>query len=76
MSADVSQSVASLIDTVHQLKDLIVALDRRLPQVERSGEVAIATAAVRLKTEAMKRIAELEIEIAARPSDDGRTTHS
>jgi hypothetical protein len=72
----VSQHNASLIDTIAQLKDLIVALDRRLPQVERSGELAIASAAVRLRTEAMKRIAELETEIADRPSHDDRSTPS
>ena len=69
-------SLASLKATVAQLDDLITALDRRLPQVERSGESAIANAAVRLRNEAVKRIGELEAEIAGRPSHDRRPTAS
>ena len=46
--------------TIRDLSELIDALDRRLPQVERSGEASIARAAARLKDEAIKRIAELE----------------
>jgi len=62
----------ALSETVLQLQDLILALDRRLPQVQRAGESAIANAAVRLRMEASKRIGELEAEIAERPSEDGR----
>ena len=46
--------------TIHDLSELVAALDRRVPQVERSGEVSIARAAARLKAEAMQRIADLE----------------
>jgi hypothetical protein len=46
--------------TVRELKELIAALDRRVPQVERAGEVSIARAAAELKAEAMKRIEDLE----------------
>ena len=46
--------------TIHEMYELIAALDRRVPQVERVGEVAIARAAAALKAEALKRIAELE----------------
>jgi hypothetical protein len=46
--------------TIRDLSELIAALDRRVPQVERSGEVSIARAAARLKGEAMQRIADLE----------------
>lgn len=63
-------TLASLAETVVQLNDLIRALDRRLPQVQRSGESTIADAAERLRLEACKRIAELEAEIAGRPSED------
>ena len=45
---------------VRELRELIAALDRRVPQVERIGEVAIARAAAVLKSEALKRIEELE----------------
>lgn len=52
--------------TIVQLSELIAAIDRRLPQVERAGEAVIANAAMRLRTEAAKRIVELEAEVAAR----------
>jgi hypothetical protein len=45
---------------VRELEELIAALDRRVPQVERVGEVAIAAAAAALRTEAVKRIGALE----------------
>lgn len=47
---------------VRELHELIAALDRRVPQVERVGEVSIARAAAALKGEALKRIEELEHE--------------
>ena len=53
-----------------QLVELIAAIDRRLPQVERSGEAAIANAAMHLRIEATKRIVELEAEVAGRGSVD------
>lgn len=53
--------------TICHLKELISALDRRLPQVERSGEASIARSAAALKAEALKRIADLEREAAAVP---------
>jgi hypothetical protein len=53
--------------TVRELYELVAALDRRVPHVERLGEVSIARAAVALKIEALKRIEELEGE--ARPAD-------
>ena len=49
---------------VRELQELIEALDRRLPQVERVGEVAIARAAADLKTIALKRIEDLERQAA------------
>jgi len=68
--------LAGLIDTVGQLNELISAIDRRLPQVQRSGEAAIANAAVRLRIEAEKRIRELEQEIASQRSIDRRPAAS
>ena len=38
------------------LRELIDALDRRVPQVERMGEIRIAREAAALKNEAMRRI--------------------
>ena len=47
------------------LLELIDALDRRLPHVERSGEAAIADDAAALKRRALERIAQLEREAEA-----------
>ena len=52
---------------IHNLQELIAALDRRVPQVERGGEASIARAAEVLRAEATRRIAELERESAADP---------
>jgi hypothetical protein len=48
--------------TLQDLYELIAALDRRVPQVERVGEISIARAASALKLEALKRIEQLERE--------------
>ena len=48
------------LETIRDLIELIEAIDRRAPQLERSGEAAIATAAVQLRIQAQARIAELE----------------
>jgi hypothetical protein len=53
--------------TIRNLHELIAALDRRVPQVERSGEGSIARAAAALRAEALKRIADLEREAATGP---------
>jgi len=45
---------------VRQLRELVVALDQRVPHVERSGEAAIARDAAALREKALRRIAELE----------------
>ena len=45
---------------VRELLELIAALDRRVPHVERTGETAIARDALALKALALKRIEELE----------------
>lgn len=44
---------------VHDLRELIAALDRRVPRLEREGERKIALDAKVLKRAALKRIAEL-----------------
>ena len=54
MSARVSET---LLD---DLRELVAALDRRVPRLEREGEKAIARDAARLKDEALRRIADLE----------------
>lgn len=60
----VATSKSTRAQTLRHLYELIAALDRRVPQVERGGEISIARAALALKTEALKRIAELEDEAA------------
>ncbi len=45
---------------VRGLLDLIAALDRRVPRVERAGETDIARDAAELKARALRRIAELD----------------
>jgi hypothetical protein len=47
------------------LYEVIAALDRRVPQVQRAGEASIAHAAAALRAEAVQRIANLEREAAA-----------
>ena len=45
---------------IRHLRELITALDRRVPHIERSGEAAIARDAAALRDKALKRIAALE----------------
>lgn len=45
---------------IRELHELIAALDRRVPQVHRVGELAIARSAAALRAEALKRIEALE----------------
>ena len=51
---------------VHDLRELIAALDRRVPCLEREGERDIALDAKALKRTALKRIAELERSVSPR----------
>jgi hypothetical protein len=51
-------------NAVQELQELIAALDRRVPQVQRAGETGIARDAAMLKARALKRIEELEGETA------------
>jgi hypothetical protein len=64
MTQEVTAAVGSPAQTVRELLELIAALDRRVPQVERVGEISIARAASALKLEALKRIEELERELS------------
>jgi type VI protein secretion system component VasF len=57
---------------VRELHELIAALDRRVPHVERVGETAIARAAAALRDEALKRIATLEREADATAASSER----
>ncbi len=53
--------------TIRELQELVAALDRRVPQVRRLGEVSIARAAASLKAAALRRIEELEQAAPAAP---------
>jgi hypothetical protein len=45
--------------TIRQLLELIAALDRRVPHIQRAGEASIARDAAALKARALKRLKEL-----------------
>lgn len=45
---------------IQQLRELIAALDARVPHLERTGETRIADDATALRTNAVQRIAELD----------------
>lgn len=52
---------------IRDLRELIVALDRRVPRRERPEEASIARDAAALRALALTRIAALEREDAIRP---------
>lgn len=45
---------------IQHLRELIAALDRRVPNFEKQGEIVIARDAAALKARALARLAELE----------------
>ena len=53
-------------ELTRELEDLIAALDRRVPRVERAGEADIAREAAALRAKAVERLAEL-LDGAVRP---------
>jgi hypothetical protein len=60
---------------IEDLRELVQALDRRVPQFERRGETDIARDAEALKNKALERIADLEsagdaAQVADRRSSD------
>ena len=65
-------TVTELRTTMDQLVELVSAIDRRLPQVQRAGEGAIANAAMRLRIEAHKRIDQIKLEVAGREHEGSR----
>jgi hypothetical protein len=58
--------------TIRDLMELIDAIDRRAPQLQRTGEAEIATTALRLRDRAAARIVELERISAAASIDPAR----
>ena len=59
MSAVPTTSDVSLT-LIEDLRELVAAIDRRVPRLERAGETAIARDALRLRDEAVARLATLE----------------
>ncbi len=47
------------VDVVRRLRELITAIDRRVPQRHRSGESVIADDAARLRAKAVQQIEDL-----------------
>ena len=61
------------MQTIAALRELIEALDRRVPHVERAGEAQIAKDAAALRREAVDRIEELTRAGANQASDNSST---
>jgi hypothetical protein len=59
--------------TIHELEELISALDRRVPRVEQVGEAAIAHDAAALRAKAVERLAELAADDSAAADRDEPT---
>ena len=55
----------SLTELARRLRELISALDRRAPRVERAGEAAIARDAAVLREKAVNRLAEIADQTTA-----------
>ena len=49
-------------EQIRHVRELIAALDRRLPHIERAGEADIARDAAALKKKALERLAELQAD--------------
>jgi hypothetical protein len=61
-SASIPSKTSTRTGAIRELRELIAALDRRVPQVQRAGEPSIAREAAALKARALKRIEELTRE--------------
>ena len=65
---------SELAGKIGHLYELIAALDRRVPQVERIGEIDIAREGRALRERAVQRIAELEANLViSRPPGSPQT---
>lgn len=63
--SDNTMTVRSHQTFVHDLRERVAAIDRRVPRIEREGERDIARDAQRLRRHALKRLAELERSLSA-----------
>jgi hypothetical protein len=77
MSSDKGIAQSHRTRTLRHLHELIAALDRRVPHVERTGEIEIARQGRALREKALQRIAELEASLETRHTTrklpDGRS---
>ena len=48
---------------IRELHELVAALDRRVPRLDRADEPLIARDAAALRAQALKRIAELTVQV-------------
>jgi hypothetical protein len=62
MNPDRNPTEEDRMRTLRALRELIAALDRRVPHIECDGEIDIARIAADLRERALARIAELEAE--------------
>ena len=60
-------------ELTRELEELIAALDRRVPRVERAGEESIARDAAALRAKAVNRLAELAKQDVVAPAADSDT---
>ena len=60
MGDKTTASSAERTRALRRLRELITALDLRVPHIERAGETAIARDAAALRKQALARIAQLE----------------
>ena len=60
MTSDDDPADAGALRAIRDLEELVEALDRRVPHMERHGEVAIADDAAALKGKALARIGALK----------------
>jgi hypothetical protein len=66
MIRDKKDTVVDREALLRRLRELIEALDRRVPHLEREGEIRIAREAGALRQKAEDRIAELGVDVFAR----------
>ena len=60
--SDVTADSVSNFDLIEELRELVAALDRRVPRLERAGELGIARDAAVLRDEAVDRLARLQLK--------------
>lgn len=59
-------------ERARELEELIAALDRRVPHVERAGEAEIAQEAAKLRAKAVRRLEELTAQDHPGPRKETR----